>query len=68
MSEDVKTLIANVRNTSEWDGAGLGTQTRILAAERLIQEMYAKDPDSITDKVLATLEIRRERANEILGL
>ena len=68
MSEGVKQLIASIRNTSEWDGAGLGAQTRILAAERLIQELYAKDPTSITDEVLELLEIRRERANEIIGL
>ena len=66
--EDIASLIAEARTTTEWEKVGLAGQTRILASERLLQEMYAKDPDSITDEVLEALEINRIRANEILGL
>ncbi|NJN29163.1 MAG: hypothetical protein HC824_00820 [Synechococcales cyanobacterium RM1_1_8] len=61
-------LIAEARTTTEWEKVGLAGQTRILASERLLQEMYAKDPDSITDDVLEALETKRSRVNEILGL
>lgn len=66
--EDLASLIAAARNTTEWEKVGLAGQTRILASERLLQEMHAKDPNSITDEVLEVLEINRERANQILGL
>lgn len=63
----IKDLIDASRNTTEWKNAGDAARVRILAAERILLDIGRKNPADVTDELLATLDITRERADELLS-
>lgn len=64
---DLHELVEDSRNTTEWKNTGLGGKVRILAAERILIDIGKKNPADVTDELLETLDITRERADELLS-
>jgi len=64
---DIQHYIASARTSPEWQALGLAGQTKILAAERLVQILAEQSPDgTVSNEDLKALGIPPEVARQLI--